>query len=293
MKIAIYGRNIGADCKTSIMQLFAKLQDQQCEILLFTPFMNYLIHEAGLKLPPVTEFTEESQLSNKSIDFMLSIGGDGTFLESVSFVRDKMIPIIGMNTGRLGFLSTIAREEIREAITSILRGLFTVEERSLLQIHPDISGQFSFPFALNEFVVQKSGSSMVTIHAWVNGEFLNSYWADGLIISTPTGSTAYSMSAGGPIATPVAGCFIVTPIAPHNLTMRPIIVPDHCTIQLRTETRSKKILASMDSQAIELPPEVEITLSRAPFSIRTVRLQNMTYFDTLRNKLMWGADRRN
>jgi NAD+ kinase len=293
MKIAIYGKTINDDCKTSILQLFARLEEHQCDILVFKPFLEYLRKEIGLHLPVTGVFTKEDKLLPATVDFMMSIGGDGTFLETVSLVRDKMIPIVGMNTGRLGFLSNIAREETRQAVNDILSGNFTLENRSLLQVTSAEASKFAFPFALNEFVIQKSGSSMVTVHAWINDEFLNSYWADGLIISTPTGSTAYSMSVGGPIVMPSAACFIISPIAPHNLTMRPIIIPDQCKLTLKAESRGDRILASLDNQSIELQKDASISLSRASFTIQTVRLKNLNYFDTLRNKLMWGADRRN
>lgn len=292
MRIAIYGKNISEECQPSIIQLISRLRTHQCAIIIYKPFLDYLLHEKHLAVKSDETFLTVQDMALAKPDFVMSIGGDGTFLETVSFVRDCGFPIVGMNTGRLGFLSNISKDEIPEAVESILSGQFTIEERQLIRLVGPEAGKFAFPLALNEFVVQKSGLSMVTVHAWVNGELVNSYLADGLIISTPTGSTAYSMSAGGPIVMPSAGCFIIAPIAPHNLTMRPIIIPDSSEIKLRTESRNPKLLASLDYQSIELPAFSEIILRKADFSVRTVRLRNLTYFDTLRNKLMWGADRR-
>ncbi|MFN8207801.1 MAG: NAD kinase [Bacteroidales bacterium] len=292
MRIALYGKTILDDCTPSILQLISRLQANACGVLIFEPFLRYLRDEKHLSVDIKEVFADESELIPGKVDFMMSIGGDGTFLETVSFVREKGIPVIGLNTGRLGFLANIGREDIDLAVRAILNDEFQLEERSLIQLEGPLREQFRFPLALNEFVVQKAGLQMVTVHARVNGELLNSYLADGLIISTPTGSTAYSMSAGGPIVMPNAGCFIISPIAPHNLTMRPIIVPDNSVLEINTESRNPVILASLDYQSLEIPANSSIRLCKAPYTLLTVRLKNHTYFETLRNKLMWGADRR-
>jgi NAD+ kinase len=292
MKIALYGKTILDDCTPSILQLISRLHANACRVVIYEPFLRYLRDEKHLALDISDVFSDESGLLPGEIDFMISIGGDGTFLETVSYVRDKNIPVIGLNTGRLGFLANIGREDIDLAVRAILNNEFHLEDRSLIQLEGPLQKHFLFPLALNEFVVQKAGLQMVTVHAKVNGELLNSYLSDGLIISTPTGSTAYSMSAGGPIVMPNSGCFIISPIAPHNLTMRPIIVPDHSVLELHTESRNPVILASLDYQSVEIPASSTIQLRKAPYTLRTVRLKNHTYFDTLRNKLMWGADRR-
>jgi len=292
MKIAIYGKNFNTDCDPSILQLFSLLAEHHADILIYNSFLLYLHEGKRIKLPPLRAFEKHTDIDSNT-DFILSIGGDGTFLETISLVRDKGIPVIGINTGRLGFLSNIAREEINEAITAIFSGNYKIVERSLLMVDTGNPTLDEFPYALNEFTIQKSRSSMVTIHTWVNNEFLNSYRADGLIVSTPTGSTAYSMSVGGPIATPGSESFIISPIAPHHLTVRPIIVPDTCSLKLNAESRDSQVVASIDNRSALIPVSTEIVLRKAPFTVKTILLRNNSFFNTLRNKLMWGADKRN
>ena len=225
---------------------------------------------------------------------MFSIGGDGTFLEAVSYVRDKGIPIVGVNTGRLGFLADISQDQISQAMNAIINKEFDVEERSLIKVETNSAQSIDFPYALNEMTCHKMDtSSMITIHTFIDGEFLNSYWADGLIVATPTGSTAYSLSAGGPILTPSSSNFIITPLAPHNLTVRPLVIPDKHVIKMVIEGRGVNYLATLDSHSHILPYNVEITLRKADFSVKVIKLKTHSYFSTLRNKLMWGADRRN
>jgi NAD+ kinase len=292
MKIAIYGKSFNEDFDESIRLLFTKLSTQKVETYFFANFAQYLESQKGIKVNAAGIF--DSYLSlDKSMDCMLSIGGDGTFLETVSIVGDKNIPIIGFNTGRLGFLSNIAKEEIIESIDAILDKHTSIQERTLLEVD---SGGILFGnsrYAFNEITIQKTRTSMISIHVWVNGEFLNSYWADGLIVSTPSGSTAYSLSVGGPIMSPDSGTFIISPIAPHNLAVRPIILPDSCEITLKAESRDNILQASADYLSEVYSGKLELKLRKAPFTVKILRLDTNSFFNTLRNKLLWGADKRN
>lgn len=292
MKIAIYGKSFNEDFDESIRLLFTKLSKQKVETYFYTKFADYLQNEKGIDLNSSGIF--DSYLSlGMDMDCMLSIGGDGTFLETVSIVGDKSIPIIGFNTGRLGFLSNIAREEIIESIDAIIQKRTSIEERTLLEV--DSGGLLfrNFKYAFNEITIQKTRTSMISIHAWVNGEYLNSYWADGLIVCTPSGSTAYSLSVGGPIMSPDSGTFIISPIAPHNLAVRPIILPDNCEITLKAESRENILQASADYLSEVYSGKLELKLRKAPFTVKILRLDSNSFFSTLRNKLLWGADKRN
>ncbi len=292
MKIAIYGKSFNGDFDESIRLLFSKLSSKKVETYLYANFAHYLQAEKGIELHSSGIF--DSYLSlDSTMDCMLSIGGDGTFLETVAIVGDKNIPIIGFNTGRLGFLSNIAKEDIIESIDAILEKRTTIQERTLLEVD---SGGLLFGntrYAFNEITIQKTRTSMISIHVWVNGEFLNSYWADGLIVSTPSGSTAYSLSVGGPIMSPDSGTFIISPIAPHNLAVRPIILPDSCEITLKAESRDNILQASSDYLSEVYSGKLELKLRKAPFNVKILRLDSNSFFNTLRNKLLWGADKRN
>lgn len=227
-------------------------------------------------------------------DFFCSVGGDGTMLNTVVISGNSGIPIMGINTGRLGFLSGISIDDIESALDRILSGDYEIEERMLLRLDTPTQLFGEKNFALNEVAIHRSDSSaMMTIHAYLNGKFMNSYWADGLIISTPTGSTAYSLSCGGPIVMPDSGNFIVTPISPHNLNVRPVIISDRDTISLRVEGRTRSFMVSLDSRPASFLKEEEITISREKFSVKLLRLPGNDFLQTLRTKLMWGLDSRN
>ncbi|WP_372644489.1 NAD kinase, partial [Ancylomarina sp.] len=217
------------------------------------------------------------------------------FLDAVTVVQDSGIPIVGVNSGRLGFMADIAREEIPAAISDIFEGNYSIEERTLLKVQTKDNGLFKdFNYALNEFTVHKKDSaSMITIHTYIDGEYLNSYWADGLIIATPTGSTAYSLSVGGPILIPNTQNFVISPISPHNLTVRPIVLPNHQEITLKVEGRSDSYLASLDSRSVSFEALNELKISKADFKIKVLKLKTHSFYSTLRNKLMWGVDKRN
>lgn len=292
MKVAVYGRPLYTHASAGAFQtLYKKLSENGVEVLVYEPF----IKEAGkkIKLKTKNTFTTHKEIKGK-VKFLFSIGGDGTLLETVSLVRDSEIPVMGINTGRLGFLSSISSNEIVTATDALLNGKYSLDKRILLEL--DVKGKLfgDCKSALNEIAVQKTdSSSMITIHASVNGKFLNSYWADGLIVATPTGSTAYSLSCGGPIVMPDSDNFVITPIAPHNLNVRPVIISSHDVIELEVEGRFPNFLLSLDSRAENIQSSGKLKIRKADFLISLVKLHNHDFLSTLRNKLMWGADKRN
>ncbi len=292
MKIAIYGKNFKKDFNQSIVDFLDYIQELELELVIYKPFFEFIKKNTGYSFGKTTQFSNHKSIK-ADIDFWFSIGGDGTFLESVSFVRNKEIPIIGINTGRLGFLANISQENIRTALDSIFANEFKYDYRTVLQVDTtgDIFG--SFNYALNELTVHKrDSSSMITIHAYLDDEYLNTYWADGLIISTPTGSTAYSLSAGGPIIVPNTDIFIITPLAPHNLTVRPIVVSSENKLTLKIEGRSQNFLASLDYRSKSFSSDIEFVIHKADFKVKTLKLNDQNFFSILRNKLMWGLDKR-
>ncbi len=293
MNIAIFGLSIDPSFSPDLARLFLLLRERQIKVFLYKPFHDFVKSTCNIQPEIVGTFSSGLDLPD-SVRFLFSIGGDGTFLKSILTLKNKSIPVIGINLGRLGFLSAISRHDMDEAIDNILNEQFELEERSVLQVDGlvDLFGDFNY--ALNEITVTKlDTSSMINIHTYLNDEYLTSYWADGVIISTPTGSTAYSLSVGGPILTPDSKSIIITPIAPHNLTMRPIVVPDSNKLTLRVEGRGQQFLASLDSRSEAVSFPGEIFISKADFHVKTLRLAGHSFFSTLRSKLMWGADRRN
>jgi len=292
MKIAIYGRPVIHGFEESISNLFSFLKKEGKEVFMFQPFRDFLDTEKILNLVPDGLFNAHEDIIGEA-DIMISIGGDGTFLEAVSIVQDYGIPIVGINTGRLGFLADIPSDQIESSLTAIFRGDYTCENRTLIGlklIGQDLDG---FCCALNEVSVQKRHTTMITIHTYLNDVYLNSYWADGLIISTPTGSTAYSMSVGGPIVTPDSNNFIISPMSPHNLTIRPLVIPDINSIRIEVESRDKSYLMTLDSRTEVLDGNIQLSLNKAEFTTKTLRIKDATFYNTLRNKLMWGVDKRN
>jgi NAD+ kinase len=292
MKIALYGRPFAEDCRNHISELFRLLEENKIELFVYRPFLDFIKNQAKITAKIAGTFESHEDLK-KDVGFMFSVGGDGTFLKTVAIVQDYGIPIAGINTGRLGFLANITVDSLSSAIRAIMQGQFSTEHRSLIRIELSNGTLSGFCCALNDVTVQKRYSSMITIHAYLNDVLLNSYWADGLIISTPTGSTAYSLSVGGPIATPDSNNFIVSPLASHNLTVRPVIVPDSKVIRLKTENRDSSFLISVDSRVEIIDSNPEIIIRKADFDIKTIRIEGNTFYDTLRHKLMWGLDRRN
>jgi NAD+ kinase len=292
MKIAIYGRDFNDNVLPFVQQVIDALASTKIEIAIYRKFFQFV--EKKLVLPKdLSTFESHEDLPAKA-DILLSLGGDGTLLDTISFVRDSQIPVIGINFGRLGFLASINKIEITAAITALVNGEYTIDQRSLLNLESK-SGLFGEEnFALNDITIhRRDNSAMMIIHAYLNGEFLNSYWADGLIIATPTGSTAYSLSCGGPIILPNAQNFVITPVAPHNLNVRPIIIPDDVQLAFEVEARSTKFLLTCDSRTETVDRNVKISINKAKFNINLIRLNNETFLTTLRNKLLWGIDTRN
>jgi len=295
MKVAIFGRYFNnTTTSTSVETLFNYLSKQGIDAYIETQFHKLISKEShGIK--NFTTYKTFSEL-DKSFDFLVSIGGDGTILRSTIFVKDLGIPIIGINTGRLGFLATIQVDVIEQAIQNILDGHYKISERTLLSVEtsPKNDDIVSMNFALNEITVsRKNTTAMITIETYLDDEFLNSYWSDGLIVSTPTGSTGYSLRCGGPVITPGANNFVLTPIAPHNLSARPLIIPDSTEIQLKVNGREECHLISLDSRIATLDNGTIIKIKKADFKIKMIDLLDESFFSTLRKKLLWGEDKRN
>jgi len=291
MKIGIHGKEFKRQSAPFIENIFQVLIRNRADVYVSAPFLKHL-RPAFIKSFRLKSYTPGEKV--RGLDLFLSIGGDGTLLETVTHVSTTEIPILGINTGRLGFLATISIAETENALTKIFTGSYTLDRRALLSLksNKEIFGKLNF--ALNDFtVVKKDTSSMITIHTYINGEFLNSYWADGIIVSTPTGSTGYSLSCGGPLIFPRSGNFVITPVSPHNLTVRPIVVSDDSEISFEVEGRSKKYLVSLDSRIETVDSSVKLKLSKAGFSVNLVELEGHHYFKTLRQKLNWGLDIRN
>ena len=292
MKIAIYGRPTKDNLSEHIQVLFNKLNESKVEVLIYEPFYRFI--SQGLTLTDSYKTFQSHTALKKGVNFVLSIGGDGTFLETLMYVRDSGIPILGINTGRLGFLANVAKTEINSAIDALLGNRYTIETRALLNLTTTNNLFGDLNYALNELTIMKKDSlAMVTVNAYINGEYLNSYFADGLIIATPTGSTAYSLSCGGPLVMPGSENFLITPIAPHNLNVRPLIISDNNVITLKISGRSNQYLVTMDSRSEVVDNSVELTLKKADFYTNLVKLENQSFFNTIRNKLLWGLDKRN
>lgn len=293
MKIAIYGQFYHKNSEASVEALLDFLQNEACDIHIEETFFNLIKKEASIQKD--YDFNTFNSL-DKSYDALISIGGDGTILRAVTYIKDLGIPIIGINAGRLGFLATIQKEDIATALNEILKGKYKTSERSLLCIQTSSKNQDleDLDFALNEIAVsRKNTTSMITVETFLNDEYLTSYWADGLIVSTPTGSTGYSLSCGGPVITPSANNFVLTPIAPHNLNARPLVIPDSTEIKLKVSGREESYLVSLDSRIATLKNNTTITIKKAPFTIKMIELEKESFLDTLRKKLLWGEDRRN
>ena len=292
MVIALYGNVIAKEHAPGVKLLFDELAKRRAEVIVFAPFYEAL--DKILDYRPATKALYRTPDEVKKLaSFMISMGGDGTFLESVPFVEESCVPVVGINFGRLGFLANISSEEIPSAVDQLFKEEFTIENRSAIEISMENNPFNKFPFGLNDLAIQKKENAMITFNAFINDDFLCTYWADGLIISTPTGSTAYSLSVGGPIVSPQTNAFVISPIAPHNLTVRPLVIPDSSAIRLEVTSREKEILISLDSRSYSIGNRISINIKKAPFSVGIVSLKGSNYFRTLRNKLMWGADIRN
>ena len=293
MKVAVYSQMYQEDTLQYVMELLDELQKEHAVIAIEKEFHDFLSQKYSAA--NYTSFTDVEGLDS-SYDMFVSFGGDGTILRATTFVKDLGIPIVGVNTGRLGFLSTFSKEEVRKVVQEFKRGEYTIVERSLVEVDQgsDILELNELRFALNEITVsRKDTTSMITVETYLNNEYLTSYWADGLIISTPTGSTGYSLSCGGPVIVPTAKSLVLTPIAPHNLNARPLVISDDTQIRLKVSGREDNHLISLDSRIASVENGKEILIKKADFVIKMIEYTSESFLKTLRNKLLWGEDRRN
>ena len=293
MKVAIYGQTYQDNIFEYVEELLQELEKEAADVSIESGFHGFL--ENRLNVSSFSKFTENEGLDS-SFEMFISFGGDGTILRATTYVRDLGIPIVGVNTGRLGFLSTFKKEDVRKVVHEFVEGAYTIVERSLVELKvesPDIEiGDLNF--ALNEITVsRKDTTSMITVETHLNGEYLTSYWADGLIVSTPTGSTGYSLSCGGPVIVPTAKSLVLTPIAPHNLNARPLVISDDTVIRLKVSGREEHHLVSLDSRIATVENGKEIEIRKAPFTIKMIEYKSESFLKTLRNKLLWGEDKRN
>lgn len=294
LKIGIYGQYYHKNSEVTIKQIFDVLRRKHVTVYVEENFLrltkeNEQMHNYFSELPTFSEL-------DKSFDLFFSIGGDGTTLRAITFVRDLNIPIVAINTGRLGFMATLQKENIVDGLEQIIEGDYIISKRSLLSVKTDVGVESieKLNVALNEVTVnRKDTTSMIEIYTEIDGYHITSYWADGLIVSTPTGSTGYSLSCGGPVIDPSTESLVITPIAPHNLNARPLVIPDSSTVKLRVSTRSKSFLISLDSRTAALPNGATVEIKKAPYKISLVQLTENSFFNTLRKKLLWGEDKRN
>lgn len=292
MRIAIYSRGIESNQHHDIKLLLDELSTHNIEPVFFQDFFNQFYSAVDLTVGYST-FNSYEDIDD-TIDCMISLGGDGTLLDTVTLVRDKGTPVLGINYGRLGFLASIGREDLKTAVAALATRTYLPDKRTLIHLDANIPLFGEVPYALNEFALHKKDtSSMIKIHTYLNGEFLNTYWADGLIVATPTGSTGYSLSCNGPVVFPDSGSFVITPVAPHNLNIRPVVVPDDNIISFEVEGRTDGFLCSLDSRREVVAKEVQLAVKKEAFCINLIRLNENNFLQTLRNKLSWGLDKRN
>jgi NAD+ kinase len=292
MRVAIYSRVIEYEYQKDVQHLLEEMTRQNLHPVMYKPFMEKI--GPSLNLPEgIGSFTDPGDL-DESIEFIISLGGDGTLLDTVSLVRDKNIPVLGINFGRLGFLASIGREDVTTAVTALANRTFLVDQRSLIHLDANLPLFGEVPYGLNEFAIHKTDTSpMIKIHTYLNGEFLNTYWADGLIVATPTGSTGYSLSCQGPVVFPDSASFVITPVAPHNLNVRPIVVPDNNIISFEVEGRAENFICVLDSRKEIVDKQVQLAVRREAFTLSLIRLNENNFLQTLRGKLSWGLDTRN
>lgn len=292
MKVAIYSRVLDTDQQADVQQLFDELDKEGIEYVIYEQFFE-TIREAFNFSGELPVFRSAEDL-DASFDFLISLGGDGTLLDTVTFVTNKNIPVLGINFGRLGFLASIGKKELKTAVQSLTSGTYVIDKRSLIHLDANCELFNGLPYGLNEFAIHKTDTSpMIKIHTYLNGEFLNTYWADGVIVATPTGSTGYSLSCNGPVVFPESCSFVITPIAPHNLNIRPIIVPDNNIISFEVEGRADNFICMLDSRKEVVDKNTQLAVRRESFNINLVRLNENNFLQTLRNKLYWGLDTRN
>ena len=291
MRIAIYSRGLDPDQLEGLKLLLAEFSLYKIEAVVYQDFFNQFYSS----IPPIGKYSTFNCTADlDDIDFIISLGGDGTLLDAVTYVAGKGIPVLGVNYGRLGFLASIGKDEIHTAVESLVNRTFMLDKRSLVHLDANMPLFNGLPFALNEFTIHKKDiSPMIKIHTYLNGEFLNTYWADGLIVSTPTGSTGYSLSCNGPVIFPDSASFVITPVSPHNLNIRPLVIPDTSVISFEVEGRTDGFLCTLDSRREIASKDVLLAIRKEAFSINLVRLNENNFLQTLRSKLSWGMDKRN
>ncbi len=294
MQIVVFSKRLKPVDLPYVQILFDSLHEAGIATYVYAPYLEEL-RASDIKFKrDVGVFEGFVDFSVKSFDFVITLGGDGTILEAITQVRNSDVPILGINLGRLGFLATVEKKRIQEAISLLARGMYAIEERQMLYLESNLPLFGELPFALNDFtLLKRDTSSMITIHTFINGNYLNSYWADGIIVSTPTGSTGYSLSCGGPIIFPTSGNFVITPVAPHNLNVRPIVINDNSIISFEIEGRAENFLCTLDSRFETITAAHQLAVRKNNFAIKLIRLQDIGFLETLRSKLSWGADRRN
>ncbi|MGZ5246144.1 MAG: NAD kinase [Flavitalea sp.] len=292
MKVAIYSRIMDSEQQTDVQVLFDELALAGINVVIYRPYFENI--RSLVNFPAHIDLFESGAELDSTYDFVISLGGDGTLLDTVTLVTDKNIPVLGINFGRLGFLASIGKKELTTAVDSLLKSTYVIDQRSLIHLDSNMPLFNGMPFGLNEFAIHKTDTSpMIKVHTYLNGEFLNTYWADGVIVSTPTGSTGYSLSCNGPIVFPDSGSFVITPVAPHNLNVRPIVVPDTNIISFEVEARADQIICALDSRKHIVDKNIQLAVRRESFDINLVRLNENNFLQTLREKLNWGLDTRN
>jgi NAD+ kinase len=292
MQVAIYGRKVNKQTAEYFIKLLQILEEFGWKPVIEEELNNQLIQKSGISAD--YEVFRNHKDFHSGLDLVISMGGDGTFLKTVSYIRNSGVPIMGINTGRLGFLSNISKDAMYETLSQVKNKEYEFQLRSLLRVHTEEDLFGADNFALNELTLHKKDtSSMITVHASLDNKYLNTYWADGLIVATPTGSTAYSLSCGGPIITPGCQVHILNPIAPHNLNVRPMVVPDHLPISLEVEGRDRTYLLSLDGNSKSIRQGEQVVIRKAEFMINVVKFEDNNFLDTIRNKMLWGIDTRN
>jgi NAD+ kinase len=293
MRILLYGQQVAIKQLPYIQELILAAHEEHVEIAVYKPFLAHI--SKNLKFPrEVIAFADTADFDKIKIDLVLTLGGDGTILSAIRLIQDRQIPVLGINMGRLGFLASIENKFASRAIHLLARGMYSIEDRTMLYLETTEPIFGDQRFALNDFTLHKRDtSSMITIHTYINGDLLTSYWADGLIVATPTGSTAYSLSCGGPIVFPNSGNFVITPVAPHNLNVRPIVISDSSVISFEIEGRSSNYLCTLDSRFETVQSHYQLAVRKCDFPTRIVLLDNFSFLKTIHEKLTWGKDSRN
>lgn len=292
MKIALYGKAFGSDYDELMRDVVDILSDNDVDIVIYKPFWNDIKHclddSMGFNL------FDGSLTADDHVDMLFSFGGDGTILDSVPLIKDTEIPVLGINTGNLGFLSSVSTQETRDAVRNIIEGNYEIERRSMIKIKDEENLFDGINYALNEIsVLRENNGSLIIVHVYIDDKLLNTYWADGIILATPTGSTAYSMSVGGPIMTPNTDSFLITPIAAHNLSVRPVVIPDKSKIKIKVEGRCEKFALGLDSRNKLIDKSMLIEAEKTDFYFNMVKVMSKDFFGTIRSKLLWGNDVRN